>query len=116
MKNATGTPNLAQENQAIKRQKLEGGRSREVTFTSVICVEVQILLFCIHSLNWFSLCPLEVQILNPKPQTLPHKSKLGNTGMHSSTAIKTQKEDRKVCAFHHSLTIPCCSAIYELSK
>lgn len=44
MKNATGTPNLAQENQAIKRQKLEGGRSREVTFTSVICVEVQILL------------------------------------------------------------------------
>ncbi|KAK9922575.1 hypothetical protein M0R45_031036 [Rubus argutus] len=64
VKNATGTPNLAQENQAIKRQKLEGGRSRE--------------------------------ILNPKPQTLPHKSKLGNTGMHSSTAIKTQKEDRKM--------------------
>ncbi|KAH0983383.1 hypothetical protein GBA52_010560 [Prunus armeniaca] len=29
VKNATGTPNLAQENQAIKRQKLDGGRSRQ---------------------------------------------------------------------------------------
>ncbi|PRQ49945.1 putative TPX2 central domain-containing protein [Rosa chinensis] len=66
VKNTTGTPMLAQENQAIKRQKLDGGRSR--------------------------------QILNPKPQTLPHKSKLGYTsGMHSSsTAVKTQKEDRKM--------------------
>ncbi|CAL8136258.1 unnamed protein product [Prunus armeniaca] len=67
VKNATGTPNLAQENQAIKRQKLDGGRSR--------------------------------QILNPKPQTLPHKSKLGHTSgsfnLSSSTATM-QKEDRKV--------------------
>lgn len=30
VKNTAGTPNLAQENQAIKRQKLEGGRSRQV--------------------------------------------------------------------------------------
>ncbi|XP_057954417.1 protein TPX2 isoform X2 [Malania oleifera] len=29
-KNTAGTPNLAQENQAIKRQKLEGGRSRQI--------------------------------------------------------------------------------------
>ncbi|ONI17147.1 hypothetical protein PRUPE_3G140300 [Prunus persica] len=67
VKNATGTPNLAQENQAIKRQKLDGGRSRH--------------------------------ILNPKPQTLPHKSKLGHTSgsfnLSSSTATM-QKEDRKV--------------------
>ncbi|XP_050381912.1 protein TPX2 [Argentina anserina] len=65
VKNATGTSMLAQENQAIKRQKLDGGRSR--------------------------------QILNPKPQTLPHKSKSGyTTGIHSSTATKIQKEDRKM--------------------
>ena len=30
MKNVAGTTNLAQENQAIKKQKLEGGRSRQV--------------------------------------------------------------------------------------
>lgn len=30
MKNAGANPNLAQENQAIKRQKLEGGKSRQV--------------------------------------------------------------------------------------
>lgn len=39
MKNATGTSMLAQENQAIKRQKLDAGRSRQVTFSSVICVD-----------------------------------------------------------------------------
>lgn len=32
MKNTTGTPSVAQENQAIKRQKLEGGKSRQVAF------------------------------------------------------------------------------------
>lgn len=31
-KSSAGTPNLAQENQAIKRQKLEGGRTRQVNF------------------------------------------------------------------------------------
>lgn len=30
VKNTAGTFNLAQENQAIKRQKLEGGKSRQV--------------------------------------------------------------------------------------
>ncbi|KAK0589405.1 hypothetical protein LWI29_013826 [Acer saccharum] len=68
VKNIAGTPNLALENQAIKRQKLDGGRSR--------------------------------QILNVKPQCLPHKSKLGITSgssnLFSSTAKKTSKEDRKV--------------------
>ncbi|XP_041006375.1 protein TPX2 isoform X2 [Juglans microcarpa x Juglans regia] len=68
MKNPAGTPNLAQENQAIKRQKLEGGKTR--------------------------------QILNVKPQLLPHKSKLGLTSstsnLCSSAANKTTKEDRKV--------------------
>ncbi|KAM1717965.1 hypothetical protein ACFX11_025736 [Malus domestica] len=59
-KNATGTPNLGQENQAIKRQKLDEGRSR--------------------------------QILNPKPQAYPHKSKLG----HVTSSAAVQKEDRKL--------------------
>ena len=31
MKKTSGTPSLAQENQAIKRQKLDGGLSRQVT-------------------------------------------------------------------------------------
>nr|XP_011458425.1 PREDICTED: protein TPX2-like isoform X3 [Fragaria vesca subsp. vesca] len=63
VKNASGTSMLAQENQAIKWEKLDVGRSR--------------------------------QILNPRPQTLLHKSKLGHTSAtHFSTAIKTQKEDR----------------------
>lgn len=60
-KSTAGTPHFTQENQAIKRQKLEGGKTR--------------------------------QILNLKPQTLPHdKSKLG----YSSSTSKTQNEDRKV--------------------
>ncbi|XP_031255372.1 protein TPX2 isoform X1 [Pistacia vera] len=67
-KNVAGTPSLALENQAIKRQKLDSGRSR--------------------------------QILNVKPQNLPHKSKLGLTRSSSSfctsVASKSNKEDRKV--------------------
>ena len=60
-KSTAGIPHFAQENQAIKRQKLEGGKTR--------------------------------QILNLKPQTLPHnKSKLG----YSSSTSKILKEDRKV--------------------
>ncbi|KAJ8534567.1 hypothetical protein K7X08_016295 [Anisodus acutangulus] len=62
-KSAVGTPNhLAQENQAMKRQKLEGGKSR--------------------------------QILNIKPQNLPHKAKVGAT-LFASIA-KTHKHDRKM--------------------
>ncbi|KAI4322700.1 hypothetical protein L6164_022370 [Bauhinia variegata] len=65
---ATGISHLAQENQAIKRQKLEGGRTR--------------------------------QILNVKPQILPHKSKPGSTtknaSVSSSSTSKTHKEDRKI--------------------
>lgn len=67
LKQSAGTANFAQENQAIKRQKLEGGRSRE--------------------------------ILNIKPQILPHKSRPGlissSSNLCPSTA-KTRKEDRKV--------------------
>ncbi|CAK9323682.1 unnamed protein product [Citrullus colocynthis] len=62
--NTSGTSSLAQENQAIKRQKLDGGLSR--------------------------------QILNVKPHTLPHKSKVGASNLCSSVADKTNKEERKI--------------------
>ncbi|GAB2285376.1 hypothetical protein Dimus_019829 [Dionaea muscipula] len=69
LKNSSGTANLIQENQAIKRQKLEGGRLR--------------------------------QILNIKPQNLPHKSKPGGitgniTSNFCSSTAKSCKEDRKI--------------------
>ncbi|KAK1388873.1 Targeting protein for XKLP2 [Heracleum sosnowskyi] len=64
------TPNFAQENQAIKRQKLDAGKTR--------------------------------QILNVKPQNLPHKTRSGLVSSSSSfcTSInnKTRKEDRKMYA------------------
>ncbi|XP_060201750.1 protein TPX2-like isoform X2 [Lycium barbarum] len=66
-KSAVGTHNLAQENQAIKRQKLEGGKSR--------------------------------QILNIKPENLPHKAKVGVASSSSTlfaSAAKTHKLDRKM--------------------
>ncbi|KAJ0052364.1 hypothetical protein Pint_02297 [Pistacia integerrima] len=79
-KNVAGTPSLALENQAIKRQKLDSGRSRQVTF------------YCSYYRLSF--------ILNVKPQNLPHKSKLGLTRSSSSfctsIASKSNKEDRKV--------------------
>lgn len=89
MKNASGTPLLVQENQAIKRQKLDEGRSRQVTFTPVLLYQLD--CDSVYP-NSFPLCPLKKQILNPKPHALPHKSKLGHTS--SSAAVK--KEDRKV--------------------
>ncbi|KAE8679962.1 Protein TPX2 [Hibiscus syriacus] len=71
-----GTPNLALENQAIKRQKLDGGRSRQV---------VSLLL------------PPVPQILNVKPHNLLHKSKLGLTSSSSNLSSSTAKTvDRKV--------------------
>ncbi|XP_075112724.1 protein TPX2-like isoform X2 [Nicotiana tabacum] len=67
VKSAIKAPNFAHENQAIKRQKLEDGKSR--------------------------------QILNIKPQILPHKTRVGvassSSALLSSTA-KTHKKDRKM--------------------
>lgn len=59
-----GTPNLAQENQAIKRQKLEGGKTR--------------------------------QILNVKPQILPHKARPGMVNGNNATRKEERKEERKM--------------------
>ncbi|KAJ8527827.1 hypothetical protein K7X08_015278 [Anisodus acutangulus] len=68
MKSAVGTPNFAQENQAVKRQKLEEGKSRN--------------------------------ILDIKPQHLPHKTRLGVVANSSSnlfsSAAKTRKDERKI--------------------
>lgn len=106
VKKSAGTPNLAQDNQAIKRQKLEGGRTRQVNYFSAQLLlfpwSAQLLLF-----PWFVIILkrsflffLKFQILNVKPQHLPHKSKLGLTSstsnLCSSTTNKTNKEDRKV--------------------
>ncbi|XP_030546298.1 protein TPX2 isoform X8 [Rhodamnia argentea] len=78
VKNSAATPTVAQENQAIKRQKLEGGKSR--------------------------------QILNVKPQILPHKSKLDlasrTSSVCSSSANKAGKEDRKNHQWKFHLTEP----------
>ncbi|ESQ44573.1 hypothetical protein EUTSA_v10003404mg [Eutrema salsugineum] len=67
-KNIAGTSNLVQENQAIKRQKLDEGKSR--------------------------------QMFNPKPTTLPHKTKQGlvNTSFSLCPSVtkKTRTENRKV--------------------
>uniref|UniRef100_A0A0D3D8W0 TPX2 C-terminal domain-containing protein n=1 Tax=Brassica oleracea var. oleracea TaxID=109376 RepID=A0A0D3D8W0_BRAOL len=68
VKKTAGTSKMAQENQAIKRQKLDGGKSK--------------------------------QILNPRPITLPHKTKQGlvNTSFNLCPSItkKTGTENRKV--------------------
>ncbi|KAL3364063.1 hypothetical protein AABB24_013018 [Solanum stoloniferum] len=64
MRSAVRTPNFGQENQAIKRQKLESGKAK--------------------------------QILDVKPQYLPHKTKPGAIVSTFSTATKTRKEDRKM--------------------
>ncbi|KAL8158523.1 hypothetical protein V2J09_000060 [Rumex salicifolius] len=65
-KSSLGTPSLANENQAVKRQKLEGGNSKK--------------------------------ILNIKPPTLSHKSRLGSSKDTTTGALsaKTRIEDRKV--------------------
>ncbi|CAN4104991.1 unnamed protein product [Withania somnifera] len=64
MRSAVGTPNFGQENQAIKKQKLESGKAK--------------------------------QILDVKPQNLPHKTKPGVNASTFSSAAKTRKEDRKM--------------------
>ncbi|KAG8641368.1 protein TPX2 isoform X2 [Manihot esculenta] len=66
-KNAAGTPNLAQENQAIKRQKLEGGRSRQI-----------------------------LNVKPPQPLHHKSKLGVRSGNSISSVANKMQKEDRKV--------------------
>lgn len=118
MKNPAGTPNLTQENQAIKRQKLEGGRTRQVNVTNTRSLHNYC---CFHDLlsSEYSFVPLsKFQILNVKPQLLPHKSKLGLTSgtsnISSSIASKTIKEDRKVCTLIKSLALYFLNSATEI--
>ena len=46
VKNSVGTPNLAQDNQAIKRQKLEGGRTRQVNVIQLLYLTIAVSLVC----------------------------------------------------------------------
>jgi hypothetical protein len=52
VKNSVGTPNLAQDNQAIKRQKLEGGRTRQVNLKACM-LTIVVSLVC-YNLKAFS--------------------------------------------------------------
>lgn len=108
IKNPTATPNLAQEHQAIKRQKLDGGKTRQVTYPSArLLTLLQLLLLLIvlmFNVIWndflfffFLFFSSKCQILNVKPQIFPHKN---SSNLCPSTA-KTNKEDRKV-----SLKVP----------
>ena len=95
VKDTSGTSFLVQENQAIKRQKLDGGLSRQVT---VCCYLIpKIVCWCSLSCDWYNFHKLSLfQILNVKPHTLPHKSKVGTSNLCSSVADKTNKEERKI--------------------
>ncbi|KAL9457807.1 hypothetical protein AB3S75_006789 [Citrus x aurantiifolia] len=88
MKKMAGTPtNFALENQAIKRQKLDGGRSR--------------------------------QILNVKPQILPHKSKLGlanNSSSLCTSTAKTRRDERKVYVREREPAAPFVSMAEMMQK
>ncbi|XP_033517416.1 protein TPX2-like isoform X2 [Nicotiana tomentosiformis] len=97
LRTAVGTPNFGQENQAVKRQKLDSGKAR--------------------------------QILNVKPQNLPHKTRHGASCATFSSVAISRKEDRKMYArepvppfistaemmkkFHSStreMSLPCISS------
>lgn len=105
MKKIAGTPtNFALENQAIKRQKLDGGRSRQVSHYCFLASPL--LLLFLLSFIWTVLFPVcfskKSQILNVKPQILPHKSKLGlanNSSSLCTSTAKTRRDERKVCYF-----------------
>lgn len=95
VKNPTTTHNLAQEYQAIKRQKLEGGKTRQVTLITLLLTpscDSSLFSHCSDVFFFFSFFSSKCQILNVKPQNLPHK---GSSNLCPSTA-KTSKEDRKV--------------------
>lgn len=55
------------------------------------------MYWCSLGCVWYNLHKLSLfQILNVKPHTLPHKSKVGASNLCSSVADKTNKEERKI--------------------
>ncbi|XP_021681206.2 protein TPX2 isoform X2 [Hevea brasiliensis] len=87
VKNAAGTPNLAQENQAIKRQKLEGGRSRQI-----------------------------LNVKPPQPLHHKSKLGLRSGHSISSVANKMQKEGRKVYVRESAAPTPFVSMAEMMKK
>ncbi|KAF2283248.1 hypothetical protein GH714_043600 [Hevea brasiliensis] len=87
VKNASGTPNLAQENQAIKRQKLEGGRSRQI-----------------------------LNVKPPQPLHHKSKLGLRSGHSISSVANKMQKEGRKVYVRESAAPTPFVSMAEMMKK
>ena len=79
------TPNFTQENQAIKRQKLEGGKTR--------------------------------QILNIKPQILPHKARPGVMNNTIGPTLTTaRKEERKMYVREQASSAPFISVAEMMRK
>ncbi|KDP24102.1 hypothetical protein JCGZ_25759 [Jatropha curcas] len=87
IKNTTGTPNLAQDNQAIKRQKLEGGRSRQI-----------------------------LNLKPPQPLHHKSKLGQSSCNSNASVANKIQKEDRKVYVREPAAPTPFVSMAEMMKK
>ncbi|KAL9380304.1 hypothetical protein Peur_025961 [Populus x canadensis] len=89
VKNVAGTTNLAQENQAIKKQKLEGGRSRQI-----------------------------LNAKPPQPLTHKSKLGLssGISNLCSSVANKMKKEERKVYVREQAAPGPFVSTAEMMKK
>ncbi|XP_011029042.1 PREDICTED: protein TPX2 [Populus euphratica] len=89
VKNVAGTTNLAQENQAIKKQKLEGGRSRQI-----------------------------LNAKPPQPLTHKSKLGLssGSSNLCSSVANKMKKEERKVYVREQAAPGPFVSTAEMMNK
>uniref|UniRef100_A0A2K1ZU35 TPX2 C-terminal domain-containing protein n=1 Tax=Populus trichocarpa TaxID=3694 RepID=A0A2K1ZU35_POPTR len=89
VKNVAGTANLAQENQAIKKQKLDGGRSRQI-----------------------------VNAKPPQPLMHKSKLGLssGNSNFCSSVPNKMQKVDRKVYVREQAAPAPFVSMAEMMKK
>ncbi|XP_050205814.1 protein TPX2 [Mercurialis annua] len=84
---ASGTSILAQENQAIKRQKLEGGKSRQI-----------------------------LNVKAPQPLPHKSKLGLTSGNCNSSVASKMQKEDRKVYVREQPTVVPFVSMAEMMKK
>ncbi|KAJ4850730.1 hypothetical protein Tsubulata_042082 [Turnera subulata] len=89
VKDAAGTPNLAQENQAIKRQKLEGGRTRQI-----------------------------LNVKPPQPLLHKSKPGLGggSSSFCLSTATNMKKEERKIYVREQATSAPFVSMAEMMKK
>ncbi|PON34840.1 TPX [Parasponia andersonii] len=89
VKNSAGTPNLAQENQAIKRQKLEGGKSRQI---------------------------LSLKPPNLPHKTISGLVSGSSNFCPSTVVSKTRKEDRKIYVREGAAQVPFVSTAEMMKK